>query len=188
MKTFVIITSFALFSLTNCFSQEEVQGKQKLTKEQKQQQKLAQETKQAQLVDTMIARHRFVLEADYLNTIDGNRIAANSAFNFIAIDSTTGVIQLGRNTGLGTNGVGGVTTEGQIHKYKVTKNTRKNFANYYISINVFTTLGSFDITMHVSSAGLATARLNGIQGYIVEYSGKIVPTSVSEIYKGKTFL
>jgi hypothetical protein len=186
MKTYIIITSIALFCMTNCFSQEESQGKQKLTKEQKQQQKQEQEAKQAQLVDTMIALHRFVLEADYLNTDGGGRLTVNSTLNFIAIDSTTGIIQLGRNTGLGSNGVGGVTTDGQVNKYEVTKTVKKNYTSYYISINVFTTLGSFDISMQVSSSGSANARLSGNQGYICEYSGDLVPIGVSTVYKGNS--
>jgi len=53
----------------------------------------------------MLENRDFVLEANYLQDRYGHRHIVNSTINFIAIDSTTAIIQVGSDFRNGPNGV-----------------------------------------------------------------------------------
>jgi hypothetical protein len=136
--------------------------------------------KTANLIDSM----KFVLEANYLDNQRGNRIIVPTALNFIKVDSSDVVLQVGRNTGMGTNGVGGATAEGTISRYKVTKNDRNK--SFDIVMNVSTNIGSYDVLMNVSSDGNARATISGMYPGKLVYEGDIVSLDESRIYKGRS--
>jgi hypothetical protein len=130
----------------------------------------------------MIENRNFVLEANYLGNQRGNRIVVNSTFNFIRVDSIKAVIQVGSDTRLGYNGVGGITTEGEITGWKLDKNFKKK--SFYLSMSVITNLGIYDIRMDVDASGNATAYLSGLQRGQLIYEGNLVPIEESRVYKG----
>ncbi len=130
----------------------------------------------------MLQNKDFVLEADYLANRMGERMPVSSTLNFISVDSTNAVLQIGRNTGIGYNGVGGVTAQGNVTRYKLqTDNKRKSF---YLSFSVTTPIGSYDINMSVGADGYANATLTGISSGQLIYTGYLVPIENSSVYKG----
>lgn len=137
------------------------------------------------LVDSLIRQHNFVIKADYLGDQIGNRIVVDQKVNFIYVDSSNIVIQYGsiNSVSLGYNGLGGVTTEGNITKFEVSKTGRNNDA-YFIEITAVTTMGIFDIFINVSSNGNATATIGGTGRGKLIYYGDMVPVESSRIYKG----
>ncbi len=137
-----------------------------------------------QTMARVINTKQFILEADYRANQYGYRIPVQSTLNFVKIDSTAATIQTGNNYRMGVNGVGGVTAEGQISKWKVVMdNKRKSFV---ISMNISTTLGFYDIFINVSASGNATATISGTTAGKLIYSGRIVPLPESKSFQGMT--
>ena len=130
----------------------------------------------------MLEGKDFVLEADYLANKIGDRVPVTSSLNFISVDSSVSVLQIGRNTGIGFNGVGGVTAEGKITRYKLQTDTKRK--SFYLSYSVTTAIGSYDINMSVGADGYASATLSGTTSGQLTYTGYLVPVENSSVYKG----
>ncbi len=130
----------------------------------------------------MLENKDFVLEADYLANQIGDRIPVSSTINFVSVDSANAVLQIGRNTGIGYNGVGGVTAQGNITRYKLNIDQKRK--SFYLSFSVMTAIGSYDINMSVSADAYANATLTGIQSGQLIYTGYLVPLEKSRVYKG----
>ena len=125
MTKYVLIFCISLIG-TGLFAQEEssVDSKttKKLSRQQKIEQRKADEAAMAKLVDRMVQEKQFVLEANFLSNQTGERIIVSNRLNFIAVDSNRITIQLASISGVGgPNGMGGVTTDGNISKFEIRK-------------------------------------------------------------------
>ncbi|MDD4968542.1 MAG: DUF4251 domain-containing protein [Paludibacter sp.] len=138
--------------------------------------------KQYQLNKYMLENRDFVLEADYLQNRYGRRSVVNSTINFVAVDSTTAIIQIGSDFRVGSNGVGGVTAKGKITSWKLTENTKNMTFNLYL--NVMTNIGIYDLYFSISSSGKSTALLTGLTAGQLTFEGDLVPHSESSVYEG----
>jgi len=178
--TIVLVTLLAL----PAFSQELSRKEQKqLEKQLKKEQKAEEMAQQAKLVAAMVEYQRFVLEAYSLKDKRGNLINVSSNINFVAADSLQGVIQVGSNTYIGANGVGGITVEGDISNYKYIVHERSG--SYTISYYLRTPLGSYDVRMTAYADGRATADVSSTTwGGRLTYNGYLVPPGISRVYKG----
>jgi hypothetical protein len=185
MKIVIIIVFAALLSLP-AFTQELSKKEQKkLDKELKKEQKAEEAAQKAEIVGLMVHYHMFVLEANTLRDKRGSSINVSSNINFIASDSITGVIQVGSNTFIGRNGVGGVTVEGSITEYKYTRNEKNG--TYNISYFLRTPVGSYDVRITAYTDGRADADVSSTTwGDKLRYSGYLVPQSMSKVYKGNS--
>jgi hypothetical protein len=141
-----------------------------------------QEKKQRMTAD-MMENLSFVLEANYIDNNRGNRFIVNPTLNFLKVDKDMVTIQIGNNRGIGHNGVGGITAVGRISSFDLGK--RKN-NGYTLNLNVLTSIGHYDITMHVGPNGNASATLSGIRPGRITYSGDIVSLEASRVYKGRS--
>lgn len=180
----ILVSMVALY----CFSQQEnavdAQVTKKLTKEQRQELRRNEEAAMARLVDSMVQSRKFVLEADFLSDQTGNRVVVNSLINFIALDSSKIVIQIASTSGIGgPNGMGGVTTRGNVSKYEVRK-TGKNKDVYWMRIIANTTLGTYDISLNISPTSDADASISGLRPGKLNYHGNIKPLGRSKVYQG----
>lgn len=187
MKKYIVSIVFVMIAIL-AFSQEErsieAPETKKLTKEQRAEQRRLADEAMASVVDSIIQRRKFVLEADFLSNQSGNRVNVNSLLNFIIVDSSDIVIQVASTTGIGgPNGMGGVTTRGRISSFDV-KKTGKNKDVYYIRLMANTTLGTYDIYLHVSPNSNADASLSGITPGKLNYHGMIKPMNKSRVFKG----
>ena len=183
MKRVIIIVFAALLTLP-AFTQELSKKEQKkLAKELKKEQKAEEAAQQAAVVNAMVLYQRFVLEANTLTDKRGNTLQVSSNINFIAADSLTGVIQVGSNTYIGRNGVGGVTVEGSISNYKFTLHEKSG--SYNITYYLRTPLGSYDVRMTAFPDGRADADISSSTwGGRLRYSGYLVPLGISRVFKG----
>ena len=153
-----------------------------LVKEEKKKQQEILLAEQSSLVDRMISTRKFVLEANYLSNKYGNRIIVSSNLNFILVDSLRGTIQIASSSGVGgSNMMGGVTADGSISQFEVTKNAKSG--SYSIKMMIMTSLGSYDIFFTVSADGTAYATIGGNWGGKLNYQGRLVPLDVSRVYK-----
>lgn len=142
------------------------------------------ENAEYQLTKYLVENRKFVLEADFMANKTGNRVPVTSNLNFIKVDSLKVVLQTGRNSGVGANGLGGVTAEGSVSKWNV-KSDEKN-RSYYITMDVSSNVGFYTVFLDISSSGKATARLTGLGPGQLIWDGNIVPIQLSRVFKGKS--
>jgi hypothetical protein len=182
----VIIIVFAALLVLPAYTQELSKKEQKqLEKELKKEQKAEEAARKAEIVNVMVHYQRFVLEANTLRDKRGTSLQVSSNLNFIASDSISGVIQVGSNTYIGSNGVGGVTVEGSISDYKYSLNEKSG--SYNISYYLRTPVGSYDVRITAYSDGRADADVSSTTwGGRLRYSGFLVPPAMSRVYKGSS--
>ncbi|MCK5136320.1 MAG: DUF4251 domain-containing protein [Bacteroidales bacterium] len=179
----IIIYLIAILLTAPAFSQELSKKEQReLQKHLKKEQQAEDAAKKAAIVNLMVEHQRFVLEANRLRDKRGNTVNVSASINFIASDSINGVIQIGSQSHVGLNGVGGITVDGPISNYKYTRNEKNGVFN--ISYNVRTTTGTYDIRMTVFSDGRADATVSSNWPGQLRYEGFLVPPAVSRVYKG----
>lgn len=183
----ILIMVMMLFPAIYGQTEEAVDKKtqQQLLKEEKRKQREAEKAAMAALVDSMVNMRQFVLEADYLSNQYGNRVVVNSTLNFIMVDSTESVIQTASTSGFGgPNMMGGITADGNITRFEVTKLPKSN--SYSIKMMIMTSVGIYDVFFSISSDGLANATIGGNWGGKLNYHGRLVPLKTSRVYKGRS--
>ena len=140
--------------------------------------------KQYVLNKDMLENRNFVLEADYLQDRYGNRVFVNSTINFVAVDSTTAIIQIGSNMGIGPNGVGGITAKGKITSWELRENKKQKSFN--LTINVMTSIGIYDLHFLIGPSKNATANLTGLSAGQLTFDGYLVPYTESSVFEGQS--
>jgi hypothetical protein len=155
----------------------------KLTKQERKAARNDIENYNFQVLDTMLQNKNFVLEADFLENPYGMRRSVSSGVNFIMVDSTRAVLQTSTSLGMGYNGLGGVTAEGNITSIKMTKNIKAH--SFLIRFTVVTDIGIYDVVMTVRSNKLARAEISGLTPGVLIYDGRIENINESGAYKGR---
>jgi len=188
MRTAIIIMLVLMLSPAVFGQTEEAldsKTQKELQKEERKKQREAEKAEQAALVDMMVNTRRFVLEADYLSNQYGTRAVVNSTLNFIIVDTIRGTIQTASMSGVGgPNMMGGITADGNITQYELTKSSKNR--GYSIRMMIMTSVGMYDIFFTISPDGNATATLGGNWGGKLNFHGNLVPLGVSRIYKGRS--
>ena len=179
MKRLLIILAFVI-SANTLFAQVNDEN----TSHNRKEKRKAKTEKEYQLVKDMIENRNFVLEANFLQDRYGRRFPVSNGINFVSVDSTEAIIQVGSNYRLGANGVGGVTAKGKITSWKLTENKKKNY--FGLRINVMTTIGFYDLYFSISPSGQATAQLTGLRSGSLTFDGNIVPWENSTVYEGQS--
>ena len=183
MKRILILTFVATLVLP-VFGQQTKEERKAAKEAKKEQQKMA-EAERAAVIGASIDAKQFVLEADFLSDRYGQRIVVDPTLNFVGIDIEESAFQFGNGRDIGYNGVGGVTVEGRVNNYKVSKN--KN-GMYSIEFRVSATFGTIFVVMNVSPTGAADATISGNTSTKLIYTGTLVPVGESRVYKGsRTF-
>jgi hypothetical protein len=152
------------------------------TKEKKKAARALENQKQYEQMLQLVESRKFVLEADYLSDSKGLRIPVTSNLNFILVDSARGVLQVGSNAGMGSNGVGGVTAEGDVQRWRVTTNEKRKSIS--VDYTLLTHTGPYDVMLFVSPGGYTTGWISGIRGGKLMYDGKLIPRNRSRVFKG----
>ena len=188
LLTFLIAFVFVL----GTYSQDEVQQLsqkeiRKLQKEQKKAQRAADEERMAEVTNFMVHQQQFVLEADFLSDKYGQRVSVTPTINFVLVDSLVGTVQFGSAQEIGYNGVGGLTVDGRVTKYEY-QFVGKKEDSYSIRMILMASIGTYDITLMVNSQGYADAQIRGNWSGQLNYHGKLVPLTLSRVYKGTPIL
>jgi hypothetical protein len=125
----------------------------------------------------------FVLKADQIRGRRGDLINVNSSINFVAVEGEETYVQMGSESGLGYNGVGGITVKGKITSFKVKQAGKHD--SYNIVMNTLSSSGNLTIMMNVNVTGeTASAVVSSNWGGRVEFNGYLVPLQGSKIHKG----
>ncbi|HKK41235.1 MAG TPA: DUF4251 domain-containing protein [Bacteroidales bacterium] len=154
-----------------------------LTRQEQKEARKAQLYANFQAIDTLLQRKSIVLEADFLSNQYGVRIPVTSSLNFIKIEPDNVILQTGHNVGLGYNGVGGVTAEGSINSWKITKNLKHLY--YTVRFTVTTNIGTYDVLMNIGADNNATATITGLTRGQLTYDGKVKAVYNATVYKGQ---
>jgi hypothetical protein len=147
------------------------------------------EVRQAQLaanyfiLDSLLNSRSFVLEADYLQNQYGDRRLVVSNLNFIKVDGSYGILQTGTNSSLGYNGVGGVTAEGSIGSWEMSKDAKKQ--TFWLRFSLMTNIGHYDIFLSVNADNHATATISGLGPGNLTWEGHIATIRNSRVFKGQ---
>jgi hypothetical protein len=182
----ILLSLLAVFTFAQQEDALEAKNSRKLTKEEKIELRRIHDEEVARMVDSLVAKKRFVLEADYLSNQTGERFMVNSLINFIIVDSSNIVMQIASTTGVGgTNGMGGVTTKGRISRFEVQK-TGRNKNVYWIRLMANTTLGTYDISLNITPSSNTDASISGLSHGKLNYHGIIKPIERSKVYQGMT--
>lgn len=179
MKKLVVLLIFAMAS-TMLFAQK-TDDRSPVTRKEK---RKAEVEKQYQLNKSMLENKDFVLEADYLHDRYGHRVFVTSTINFVAIDSTEAVIQIGSNSRIGPNGVGGITAKGKISGWTFKENKKQK--SFTASATVMTGIGIYELQFQIGPGNYATADLTGLSAGKLTFEGKLVPTSESSVFEGQS--
>jgi hypothetical protein len=168
-----------LISTAPVFSQDDIKPTRKEIKEAKKLQMVANYA----VIDSLLTRRVFVLEADYLRNKYGEMVSVMSNVNFIRVNQTTGVLQTGSVFSFGSNGVGGVTAEGEIGTWELNKNPKN--LTYTVRFSLQTNIGHYDVLLNVSANTRATATITGLGPGNLTWEGHLVPIGNARIFKGQ---
>jgi hypothetical protein len=155
----------------------------KMTRQEKKEADKIAQYANFQVLDTMIQRRGFVLEADYLENQYGNRTPVTSTLNFIMVDSPNVVLQTGSNYQPGYNSVGGTTAEGSIQNLKIEKDLKH--LSFSLSFSVTTQIGVYDVYMTINSNRRGRATITGLTSGKLTWDGRIETLYNSRVYKGR---
>jgi hypothetical protein len=180
-----ILKPLCLFLATGLFMifQDINAQNEKLSREDRKEVRKAQMEANFHMLDSLLNSRSFVLKADYLRNKDGVLTPVVSMLNFIKVDKENGVLQTGSNSGLGYNGVGGVTAEGSIGRWEISSDIKK--LTYTLSFSILTNLGTYDVVMYIRSDNRASATIRGNwPGWLV-WDGQLFSISGSRVFKGQ---
>jgi len=183
MKKSILI--IILISLTfGIYAQDkktELTRKQKKELRKQEQKKIEHEMSEALAIS--LDNKQWVLEATQLSNRKGYSKFVDNSLNFIALNGDKAFIQLGSNSRLGPNGVGGISIKARVSKYELIKNEKNG--NYYISIYISSNVGTFDIKLDSNASGqIASAKIQGNTSRRIKYTGQLIPLNNSNVFKG----
>lgn len=184
MKKLVFILSSLFLTIGFCLisvnsNSQDIQ----LSRQERKDARKAQMLDNFNAIDALLEQKSFLLKAEYLQNQFGSRIPVISTLNFIQVDSTNVILQTGSNTFTGNNGVGGVTAEGSLNRWKLVKNVKH--LNFYVQFSVVTGIGVYDVSMTVNASNIAQATITGLRSGKLVYDGHLATAGNSRIYKGQ---
>ncbi|MDZ7635963.1 MAG: DUF4251 domain-containing protein [Bacteroidales bacterium] len=106
--------------------------------------------------------------------------------NFVAVEGKEAYFQMASVSGVGFNGLGGVTLKGRITSFEI--NQEKKHGSYTILMNTVGNGGNLTIVMKVNKTGeMASASVSSNHGSRIDLSGVLVPWTGTgaQIYKGR---
>lgn len=177
VSLFLIIAFLGIF--TQASSQEGKAKRHELKEARK-----AQLEANFAILDSLLKAKSFVLVADYLQNDHGDRVIVTPTVNFIKVNGSNGILQTGFNTRIGYNGVGGVTAEGTIGVWDVTRNYKQ--LSYFLHFTMLTTIGNYDIFMNVTSDNFARATISGLGHGKLTWEGHLETVGNARVFKGQT--
>ncbi len=177
----LLLSGLMLFCL-NGYSQENQISEKKLTRQERKEARKAELQANFAILDSLLEKRTFVLEADWLEDKYGDKVQVPSMVNFIMVNANAGVLQTGSNVAMGYNGVGGVTAEGSISKWEINKNFKSY--SFIIRFAIHTDIGMYDVFMTVDADNHARATITGLWPGKLIYNGHLNTLNNTGVFKG----
>jgi hypothetical protein len=159
-------------------------AQEKLTRQEKKAIEKAQMAYNFRIIDSLLMKRRFVLEADFLRDQYGNQAYVENGLNFVKVDGDKGILQTGTTSGFGYNGVGGVTAEGKVEYIKIDRNLKN--LTFTVTFHIVSNLGNYDILMNVNSVNNASATISANVPGRLTWQGRLSALDHSRVFKGQT--
>lgn len=156
----------------------------KLTKEQKKELRKKELDASYISLDSLVNSRMFVLAADFLQGRSGERVTVNSTLNFIKVTGETGILQVGSNSGMGYNGLGGVTAEGSIGNWQLDKNDKNRTISLRFGLS--SPIGHYDVLVTVSASNNTSATITGMSSGRLTWTGHLESLRTARVFKGRT--
>lgn len=156
---------------------------EKLTRKEKKEVRKAQMELNFYQLDSLINSGRFLLKADYLRNSEGTLIPVVSTINFIKVENGEGILQTGTNSGLGYNGVGGVTARGRVGRWEVSSDKKK--LTHTVSFSLLTNIGNYDVLMFIRADNKASATIKGMSSGWLVWDGELYAPGASRVFRGQ---
>lgn len=186
MKRISFILILLLVSLGVMAQQAEAGKTRAERKAERKEERAKRDKEQTETTEKAIASGNYVLKADQLRDKYGRTLIANPDINFVAKRGDEAIVQFGNDSGIGYNGVGGLTLRGRITNYSVTRG-KKN-GDYIIVFTVTGTFGNITVDVHSNITGeYADARVESTWGNRLSFTGNIVPILNSRIFTGESY-
>jgi hypothetical protein len=173
---FLFLAAFSLISATG-YSQND-----KPDKKERKEAETASMTSNFHSQDTLIVSRQFVLEADYLQSKMGDLVSVSNTLNFVRVLGEKAALQTGSDSYVGYNGLGIVTTEGNISNYKVHRNNKN--LTHRVTFTMVSNMGIFDIDMNIRADNSASATITSTNSGKLTWRGHIAAIYNSRIFKG----
>jgi len=181
MRLIVCCIGLLFFSSVSLLGQDN----KNLSKKEKKEQRKQLQIEQKKAIMTLLESKEWVIEAHTVFDRYSLSYQLNPSINFVGIKGNEGAMQLGFDGLIGWNGVGGVTIDGSVTKYEI-KEGKENMSPTVNLRFQGRGIGSATVSISVTTAGQATARVNGDFGERITFSGIIKPLSESIVYKGQS--
>jgi hypothetical protein len=178
MKKIIIVLT-ALFMCVSVNAQETVQKTRAERKAERKELKEKREKESSKATEEAIASGNFVLKARELRDKYGRLVFVDPSLNFVAKRGNDAYVQFGVETGMGYNGIGGVTFKGKVSDYKIIRDKKHN--GYSISFTTTGTYGTISVNIQSNVTGeRADARVLTTWGDQLSFSGEIEQVLTSE--------
>jgi hypothetical protein len=138
--------------------------------------------KQFDSLYSLISARSFVFEAEFVSQ-DGGPWRVRRELSFVKLDSNKVIIQLGPAIGFADNGFGGVTSEGQITKFNISRNDKQRSCGLSVSCQSGV-YGSFDLVFLIFSEGISSVRIVQAHGSPFRLDGYISGLHNARVQEG----
>ena len=133
-----------------------------------------------------INNKNFVLEADRVEGKRGQFVYVNSNTNFVAGNGDEATVQLAMNGAFsGPNGVGGITVEGKTSKVEIEQDKKGN-VSFSMMVQGVGISAQLTFRMAKGSNECTATILPNFNSNRVSFTGKILPTAQSTVFKGRS--
>ena len=135
--------------------------------------------------DSLLQTQSWVVEAHTIYNRYNLAYPVNPNLNFVSLNDSLLTIQLSFSNSMpGSNGVGGITLDGKITRYDITRNKDKSL---FIRCSAMTTLvGNSDLFINIYPNGRTSVKITDNWGNRYSFDGYIVPYLQSRAFKGMT--
>lgn len=157
-------------------------SKKEIRAYKKEVQKKQDEENMKKVVDLLESKE-WVVETNTLRDRYGQSYQTSPTINFIGIAGETATVQLGTESLVGYNGVGGITADGKITKYELNEGGKNQGPT--VKLSVFGgSIGQVNLTVRATSNFMATIDYNSVEGDRLSFSGRLVSLEETTVYKG----
>jgi len=188
MRNLFSFTMIFLFGTGLLFAQAEQSGGDELSRkelrEQRKEQKLQEHKENLDFMEKIAEERSWVIEAHTIYNKYGNSFQMDPTINFVSLFEDESIIQIGLNGYIGYNGVGGVTFDGKVRSYDVTREENSILIRFTALGAV---MGPVDLVAHIYSDGYGRITVSGSWGRRLTFAGYFVPYDISRTYTGTPF-
>ncbi len=135
------------------------------------------------IIDSLLNARSFVLAADQLQNRIGDLVEVSPAINFIKVVGSTGILQTGSNSRIGSNDVGGTTAEGSVGNWKIFTEPRE--LTHRLTFSILSQIGNYDVSLYVTADNRATATIKGLGPGELTWIGHLETINNSGVFKGR---